>query len=92
VAIRATTGAALNARQWADRAWVHVYAAFDADAAGDWLAERVAAWGQAHGVPVHRVVPSGAKDWAAAWAAMVPRYTDRDSRDEVDHTDAEVEP
>jgi len=67
VAIRATTGAAVNAQQWADRAWAHVYAAFDADAAGDRLAERVTVWGQTYGVPVHRVVPSGAKDWAAAW-------------------------
>jgi len=69
VAIRATTGAALNPQQWADRTWAHVYAAFDADAAGDRLAERVAAWGQTHGVSVYRVVPSGAKDWAAAWAS-----------------------
>jgi hypothetical protein len=44
VAITATTGAAVNAQQWANRARAYVYAAFDADAARDRLAERVAAW------------------------------------------------
>lgn len=67
LAIRALNGNTLNPRHWTDRPWAKIAAAQDADAAGDQQAAVVAAWGQAHGVPVVRVVPP-AKDWCEAWA------------------------
>lgn len=51
-----------------DRPWHAVVAAFDADAAGEAFADRLARWAANAGLPYTRLVPPVDKDWSAAWA------------------------
>ena len=67
--IRASAGEALNPVHWTGD-WEHIVAAFDRDAAGERLSQKVRQANPGH--DIRRLVPpAGSKDWGEAWTHVV---------------------
>ena len=70
--IRASAGEALNSVHWTGD-WEHIVAAFDRDAAGERLSQKVRQANPGH--DIRRLVPpAGSKDWGEAWAHVVNQH------------------